>query len=317
MSDEQQIAAKSHFDKVALSLSQCMDCNSNGLEDECSICLDIPKANDVAITPCSHLFCRQCLLDALDKQNGGKTDTVVCPFCTVDIKASNIKFTKSIPPIKKKNPKLPVTKKKHEVNAREILKSALRGNLSSKISAILKELDKVWRLDQGSKVVIFSQYLGMLDLIGRTLDEKIINFYRLDGKLSLKERRYTLKQFSAYKSQDLEHNVDSKQGSVLLASMKACGVGLNLVSASTVFIVDPWWNAAMEDQCINRIHRIGQVAKVVRIRKFIVKDSVEEKIVRMQQRKKGVASKVLNHQNDVGEKSSNPTLEDFKAIFGR
>lgn len=73
----------------------------------------------------------------------------------------------------------------------------------------------------------------------------------------------------------------------------------------------------MEDQCVNRIHRIGQTASIVRMRKFIITNSVEEKIVKMQERKKGVASEVLNHQNDIGDKRSNPTLEDFKAIFGR
>ena len=73
----------------------------------------------------------------------------------------------------------------------------------------------------------------------------------------------------------------------------------------------------MEDQCVNRIHRIGQLAKIVRMRKFIVSDSVEEKIVKMQERKKGVATEVLSHQNELGDKRSNPTLDDFKAIFGR
>jgi DNA repair protein RAD5 len=99
--------------------------------------------------------------------------------------------------------------------------------------------------------------------------------------------------------------------------MKACGVGLNLVCASTVFIVDCWWNDAMEDQCVNRIHRIGQKAKIVRMRKFIVSDSVEEKIVKMQEQKKRVASEVLSNQDDVGNNKSNPTIDDFKAIFGR
>ncbi|EED91410.1 predicted protein [Thalassiosira pseudonana CCMP1335] len=68
--------------------------------------------------------------------------------------------------------------------------------------------------------------------------------------------------------------------------MKAGGVGLNLVAASSVFILDPWWNASVEDQCVNRIHRIGQKAEVVRVRKFVVTDSVEEKIVSLQGKKK-------------------------------
>ena len=106
------------------------------------------------------------------------------------------------------------------------------------------------------------------------------------------------------------------KGLVLLASMKACGVGLNLTAASSVFIVDPWWNHALESQCINRIHRIGQTAPLVKVRKFIVADSVEEKIVKMQQRKKGMASEVLSDKMS-GARPSNPTLDDLKSIFGR
>ena len=106
------------------------------------------------------------------------------------------------------------------------------------------------------------------------------------------------------------------KGLVLLASMKACGVGLNLTAASSVFIVDPWWNHALEYQCINRIHRIGQTAPLVKVRKFIVADSVEEKIVKMQQRKKGMASEVLSDKMS-GARPSNPTLDDLKSIFGR
>ena len=68
-------------------------------------------------------------------------------------------------------------------------------------------------------------------------------------------------------------------------SMKAGGVCINMVAASSVFIVDPWWNAAVEDQCVSRIHRIGQMADVVRVRKFVVKGSVEEEIVLLQAEK--------------------------------
>merc|ERR1719215_1797883 len=99
--------------------------------------------------------------------------------------------------------------------------------------------------------------------------------------------------------------------------MKAGGVGINLVAASTVFIVDPWWNAAVEDQCIHRIHRIGQRAKVVRVRKFVTENTVEEKIVQLQQTKKQMASGILDiHSNKSSSIQAQPTLSDFKNIFG-
>lgn len=327
MSIEQQTAAKNHSYKVALSLSQHIESSTYSLEDECSICLDYPKANDIAITPCSHVFCGKCLLDALNIKNISisKDKCRQCPNCMASIDLSQIKFTSvslSKPKDTKRNPS---TIHMHDevgaMNAREILEASLNGSCSSKLTAIMKELDLIWDMDPGSKVIIFSQYLGMLDLIKTEIQKLgVVHCFKLDGKMSLKDRRSTLKEFGSQSNNNQTKLMDEKmnnRGSVLLASMKACGVGLNLVCASTVFIVDCWWNDAMEDQCVNRIHRIGQKAKIVRMRKFIVSDSVEEKIVKMQEQKKRVASEVLSNQDDVGNNKSNPTLDDFKAIFGR
>jgi SNF2 family DNA or RNA helicase len=177
-----------------------------------------------------------------------------------------------------------------DVVAREALESAINGASSSKLEAILGELDEVWRKDAGSKVLIYSQYLGFLDIIGRALHKIKVECFRIDGKMSLKERVDMIGKFNKKKlaQRDTFPMTDGicKRGSVFLVSMKAGGIGLNLVAASSVFIVDPWWNQAIEDQCINRIHRIGQHAKVVRVRKFIVTESVEEKIVNLQGKKK-------------------------------
>ena len=181
------------------------------------------------------------------------------------------------------------------------------------------ELEIIWESDPGSKVLIFSQYLGMLDLLQFQMKRKRMTSFRLDGKLSRNARRQVLSSFNEWEMPSNGHAVENeeKHGCVLLASMKACGVGMNLTSASSVFILDPWWSFALESQCISRIHRIGQTAEVVRVRKFIVSDSVEEKIVKMQERKKGMASEVLSDKySGIGE-SSNPSLDDLRAIFGR
>merc|ERR1712085_197719 len=110
---------------------------------------------------------------------------------------------------------------------------------------------------------------------------------------SLKERVSMIGKFNKKKKQTRsgspqEEGTALQRGSVFLVSMHAGGVGLNLVAASSVFIIDPWWNQAVEDQCISRIHRIGQQASIVRVRKFVVTDSVEEKIVDLQGMKKGI-----------------------------
>ena len=151
--------------------------------------------------------------------------------------------------------------------------------------------------------------------------------YRLDGSLNIKERMNVLDQFRAGTTAPPDLSTDgkksaNKKGMVLLMSMSAGGEGLNITSASSCFIVEPWWNSAKEDQCVNRIHRIGQLADIVRVRKFIVKDSVEERIVELQQRKSYVAGEVYSDANDDDD-MTNPfgnaklTMDDLRLIFRR
>ena len=118
-------------------------------------------------------------------------------------------------------------------SARETLESSLRGASSSKLCAILDELEAIWKLDPGSKVLIFSQYLGFLDIIGSAVQDLGVQCFRIDGKMSLKERVAMLGRFN--KKCHVETD-GLQRGSVFLVSMKAGGVGLNLVAASSVFI---------------------------------------------------------------------------------
>lgn len=242
--------------------------------------------------------------------------TTVCPVCQQEIDSSSVIFTQSTSSKKCKQEKgdeedAHNLKSEHEYDAKEILESALAGKSSSKMDAIFNELEAVWRENPRSKVLVFSQYLGMFDLLQKEFSRRDITCLRLDGGMCLNERRRTVNKFN-------ESKVDSaksdEKGIVLLASMKACGVGLNLTAASSVFIVDPWWNDALEKQCINRIHRIGQTAELVRVRKFVVTDSVEEKIAKLQLRKEGMANSILDNGHSESDK---PSLDDFKAIFGR
>lgn len=129
-----------------------------------------------------------------------------------------------------------------ESNARRVLESAVNGEDSSKLSAVVQELHNVWQLDPGSKILVFSQFLGFLDLLETALKENEIPFGRLDGKLSLHQRITALEKFKASSTPQASgsgaSNVKQRIGSVMLASMKSVGVGLNLVAASSVFICD-------------------------------------------------------------------------------
>lgn len=304
--------------------------------------MDTPLIHETVITPCAHIFCRDCLIGILKNtesngsiQNSLQCPDGKCPSCNEMIDAKRIimlsksskdgRVTTSYLTNSNNGKKSAVVKAELKQDsahlvARQTLEKALCGAGSSKLTAVVNELHNVWRKDSGSKVLIFSQYLGFLDLLESSLRNKNIRCGRLDGKLSLKERVSVLEKFRNDTPIEPDDNTDkrtSRIGSVLLMSMKAGGVGINMVAASSVFIVDPWWNAAVEDQCVSRIHRIGQTAEVVRVRKFVVKESVEERIVLLQRRKMDMACEVLSDVNNDGAlTNSAPTLEDFKILFG-
>jgi SNF2 family DNA or RNA helicase len=328
--------------KIAQMLNEAVQNKSALLRDECSICLDPISIHDSVVTPCFHIFCKECLVGVLRKQPlpGQQTEATnasivrrlpngPCPVCNVPIDSSRILLlSESDGRIETSFLKCSMTMKSAETKteendgvARQTLETAVRGSSSSKLTAILDELDRIWQEEPGSKVLIFSQFLGFLDLIEEAFKQHRIPFARLDGKLSLRDRMAVLQEFGSDNGGG--HRVSTSgtkpdAGSVLLISMKAGGVGLNLVAARTVFIADPWWNAAVEDQCVDRIHRIGQTADKVRVRKFYIRNSVEERIVELQSRKKSMASQVLCDKGQVesdGENGSRPTLEDFKILF--
>ena len=139
-------------------------------------------------------------------------------------------------------------------------------------------------IESENKVLIFSQFTKMLDILENRLKENNILYERLDG--TTKNRQEVVDNFN-----------NDKKIKVFLISLKAGGVGLNLTSASNVFIYDPWWNPQVENQAIDRAHRIGQ-KKTVNVYKFITKNSIEEKILKLQERKANLFENIVKEDND-------------------
>ena len=135
-------------------------------------------------------------------------------------------------------------------------------------------------VEAGNKVLLFSQFTSMLDIIRRRLDEAGIGYYILTGSTSKEKRNELVKSF----------NGDGPP--VFLISLKAGGTGLNLTAASIVIHFDPWWNQAAQNQATDRAHRIGQ-QQVVTVYKLIMKDTLEEKILAMQERKAGLSEEIM------------------------
>ena len=151
---------------------------------------------------------------------------------------------------------------------------------------ILKELLRE-ALSGNHKILIFSQFVGMLKIIEEYLIKKKIIFAYMDG--STRERKAVIDKFN----QD-----DSVR--VFLLSLKVGGLGLNLTSADTVILYEPWWNPAVESQAIDRTHRIGQ-KNAVTAYKLIAQGTIEEKILELQQRKKQLIDALIVSEKGIAK----------------
>jgi SNF2 family DNA or RNA helicase len=172
---------------------------------------------------------------------------------------------------------------------------AARIKESAKLDLLLDMLTEL--IEEGRRILLFSQFTSMLDLIAKDLEKAGIPFVTLTGDTA--DRVTPVKRFT--------------QGEVplFLISLKAGGVGLNLTAADTVIHYDPWWNPAVENQATDRAHRLGQ-DKPVFVYKLITAGSVEEKIVAMQVHKAALAEAILSEDGAGAVKFS---AEDIEALF--
>ena len=167
---------------------------------------------------------------------------------------------------------------------------------SSKIDTLLAQLDQV--LDEGHKTLVFSQFTSLLAIVRRRLDNASIAYAYLDGRT--RDRQAPVEQFQN------DPNVK-----LFLISLKAGGLGLNLHSAEYVYLLDPWWNPAVEAQAIDRAHRIGQTRHVFAYR-LIARNTVEEKVLELQQSKRDLADAIITADNSL---LHNLTREDLELLL--
>ncbi|KAL6989855.1 DNA repair protein rad5b [Sarracenia purpurea var. burkii] len=242
-----------------------------GENAECPICLE--SADDPVLTPCAHRMCRECLLSSWRSSSAG-----LCPICRQLLKKSDLITCPS-----ENRFRIDVDKNWKE---------------SSKVTQLLNCLENIRRSGSGEKSIVFSQWTSFLDLLEIRMRRRGIGFLRFDGRLVQKQRERVLKEFN-----------ETRETFVLLMSLKVGGVGLNLTAACNVFLMDPWWNPAVEEQAIMRIHRIGQ-KRTVSVRRFIVKDTVEERMQQVQARKQRMIAGAL-----TDEEVRSARIEELKMLF--
>ncbi|KAG0016617.1 DNA helicase rad5 [Entomortierella chlamydospora] len=270
--------------------------SNTGEIPECPVCFE--DMADGVLMPCMHAACRSCVLDYLQLRDN-KGEEGECPICRQGPITENdlIEYTTSGAIESKQEP---LDNERTDVVAGNVLGfegakpteenangggnrvvQIRRNNFksSAKLDALMHCLIQTRKTEPSTKSVVFSQFTGMLDLIEAILQRDGFLFLRLDGTHSQASREKTLE---AFKTPD-------HPATVILISLRAGGVGLNLTAASRVYMMDPWWNYAIEAQAIDRVHRIGQT-KPVLVKRFIIQDSVEEKILSIQNRKNALAS---------------------------
>jgi DNA repair protein RAD5 len=230
--------------------------------NECPICAEEPMVEQT-VTGCWHSACKKCLIDYLNHQ-AAHDKIPRCVQCREPIAKQDlfevIRHDDDPDPISGTN--------------RISLQRVGSNDSSTKVMTLLKHLRALRKEHPNMKSIVFSQFTSFLSLIEPALKRTNINFVRLDGTMSQKARAAVLSEFQ-----------DLNKFTVMLISLKAGGVGLNLTSAQRVYMMDPWWSFAVEAQAIDRVHRMGQENEV-RVVRFIVEGSVEERMLKVQERKK-------------------------------
>jgi superfamily II DNA or RNA helicase len=157
------------------------------------------------------------------------------------------------------------------------------GETSAKLDKLFEELPIL--IDERHKVLVFSQFTSLLAIVQREMRQRGINYAYIDGKT--RDRESEVKRFQ-----------EDAEIPVFLISLKAGGLGLNLTAADYVFLLDPWWNPAVEAQAIDRAHRIGQSRNVMAYR-LVARDTIEEKILQLQQSKRALAEAIIGEENSI------------------
>ncbi|KAL6807880.1 SNF2 family N-terminal domain-containing protein [Trichoderma sp. SZMC 28013] len=240
-------------------------------QEDCAICYDVPT--NPVITNCQHVFCRHCISRAIQLQHK-------CPMC--------------------RNP----------LTEDSLLEPAPEGTFdknfdteqqSSKTEAMLQIVRATLKND-GSKIVVFSQWTSFLDIVEKQLQGAGLKYCRIDGSMNTDRRDQAIDA--------LDNDPETR---ILLASLAVCSVGLNLVSADTVVLSDSWWAPAIEDQAVDRVHRLGQ-RRETKIWRLVMENTIEERVLDVQQEKRDLVTKAFQ-EKDKAKKSNETRMADVMKLL--
>jgi len=269
-------------EKLMMKLQQILTVLLSSGDEECPICLD--AFNNPVITHCAHLYCRPCIEGVI------RADKPKCPLCRNDI--SKEKLVE------------PAAEKDDTINGEGGAAKQATWSSSSKVDGLITMLKQESEENPRRKHLVVSQFAQFLNLLEKPIQESGYKFVRLDGSMTMKQRTDAITRFSD-KSDD--------SPTIMLLSLKAGGVGLNLTAATRVFLMDPAWNPASEDQCFDRCHRLGQTEEV-KVYKFVVKNTVEEKMLELQDKKRDMMKRTFGPKQSSKDRQK-MRIEDVQTLF--
>eukprot|EP01018_Ginkgo_biloba_P022585 Gb_33076 [translate_table: standard] len=315
----------------------------------CGMCNDAPE--EAVVTVCGHVFCNQCISDHLtqgddhlcpsphckgllkagsvfslttlknctsndygnDENSANSAEIKEPESCLEDVAADSSKIKAALETLQTL-PKLRTSISKSSSTSPMNKDSSSPGStiddsVGDKTSDIFDEMNqdlqptsKKQILETTEKAIVFSQWTSMLDLLEVPLKKSCIQYRRLDGTMSVVARDKAVNDFNTL-----------PEVTVMIMSLKAASLGLNMVAACHVLLLDLWWNPTTEDQAIDRAHRIGQTRPVV-VSRFTVRDTVEDRILALQERKREMVASAFG-EDEAGGRQTRLTEEDLRYLF--
>ena len=245
--------------------------------EDCPICLDNLHNHGPVITHCGHVFGLDCISRVIETQHK-------CPMCRAELKDEKVLVQ-------------PATEAGDSREERIDIDTT-----SSKIETLLTIL-KASQRKAGTKTIIFSQWTSFLDIVQRQLDEHKYGYARIDGRMPATARDQAL--------QALDNDASC---TILLASLGVCAVGLNLVAASQVILMDSWWAPAIEDQAVDRVHRLGQT-RATTVFRLVMEGSIEERTLEIQQQKRKLMMTAFQEKKSKRMGGRSARLADIEKLL--
>lgn len=244
-------------------------------QDDCPICLE--TLHEPVITTCAHSFGKTCVSKVLETQ--GK-----CPMCRAELKEEMLVSPRNDCGDETLDDDLDLTQS------------------STKLEEMMQILNA--SRDTGNKTVIFSQWTRFLNIVQSRLDREGFKYCRIDGTMPAGQRDASLKSLA-----------EGDDCTIMLASLGVCAVGLNLTAANQIILSDTWWAPAIEDQAVDRVHRLGQ-KKETRVWRLVMDRTIEEQTIEIQAEKRKLMQLAFSEKGGKREKAKTGRLADIQRLLG-